>query len=155
MMRSSALIGILVAAGCGYSAGGLLEYESVFVDIFDNVDERRTHEFELTRAVNRELQMRGVRVNDPAAPVKVRGRILEITEPSVVEGSGDVVVVGAVSFKLEVTVVNRESGKEISKSEKVESATFSSGRLESRETARRKVIDRLAEWVVTRLEKDW
>lgn len=155
MTRMPALIVVLAAAGCAYTAGDLIEHESVVVRIFDNIDERRTHEFELTRAVNRELAARGVRVNDPEAAVELRGRILEITEPSVVEGSGDVVVVGAVSFRLEVALVNRASGKEISKAEKVETASFSSGRSESRETARREVYDRLARWVVTRLEKDW
>ena len=155
MTRMPALVVLLAAAGCAYTAGDLIEHESVVVRIFDNIDERRTHEFELTRAVNRELAARGVRVNDPEAAVELRGRILEITEPTLVENPGDVPIVGAVSFRLAVTLLNRSSGKEISKSEKVETASFSSGRSESRETARREVYDRLARWVVTRLEKDW
>jgi len=155
MIRILAPILVLAVAGCAYTAGDLIEHEAVIVKIIDNVDERRTHEFELTRAVNRELAARGVRVNDPDAGVELRGRILEITEPSVVEGTGDVVVVGAVAFRLEVTLLDRGTGKEISKSEKIETASFSSGRSETRETARREVYDRLARWVVTRLEKDW
>lgn len=146
--------GAAVVSGCGYSFGGLIEHESVSLPIFDNVSERREHEFSLHRAVSHEFQAQGVRI-DSSAPVELRGRILDITEPALVEGTGDVVVVGAVSFKLEVTLVNRGTGREISKRVLEESASFSSGRSESRETARQEVIDRLARRVVRELEKDW
>ena len=142
-------------AGCGYSVGGLIEHESVFVEFFGNDDERRTHEFELTRAVNRELQARGVRVNDAAAPVLLKGKILEITEPSVVEGQSDETIVGSVSFRIEVALVSRSTGRQISKRVVDESATFSTIRLQNRDTARRKVIDSLARRVATFLEKDF
>ncbi|MBI4566048.1 MAG: hypothetical protein HY716_15280 [Planctomycetes bacterium] len=145
----------LAAAGCVYVPGELLEHREVLVRIFDNVDERRTHEFDLTRSVMRELAARGVHVNTAEAPVELRGTIRLITAPSVVEGAGDVVVVGAVSFQLDVELVQRGTKKVLSRAQRTESASFSTARGESRETARQEVFDRLARWVVTRLEKDW
>lgn len=145
----------VAVAGCGYRVGGLVEHESVRLPMFDSLSERRTHEFDLHRAVSRELQAQGVRVNDPAASVEMRGKILDITEPSVVEGTSDVVVVGSVLFRLEVTLVSTATGRELSKRVLEESASFSSGRSESRDTARQEVIARLARRVVTLLWKDW
>ena len=142
-------------AGCGYSVGGMVEHESIYVPIFDTMSERRGAEFELRRATADELAKNGVRVNDATAPVELRALILDITEPSVVEGTGDVVVVGAVKFKVEVTLLSRPEGKVISKRVLEESASFSSGRSETRDTARREVITRLARRVVTLLWKDW
>ncbi|HTF56001.1 MAG TPA: hypothetical protein VK661_01920 [Planctomycetota bacterium] len=154
-MRTFAWIAAAALAGCGYSAGGLIEHESVFLPTFDNLDERRTFEFDLTRAVGRELAARGVRVNAPDAPIELRGKILKITEPTLVENPGDVPIVGSVSFKIEVALVSRSTGRELSKKEREETASFSSGRFETRETARQEVIKKLASWVVTLVEKDW
>jgi len=154
-MRTFAWIAAATLAGCGYSAGGLIEHESVKVHPFDNLDERRTHEFDLTRAVDRALAARGVRVNDPDAPIELRGKILKITEPTLVENPGDVPIVGAVTFRIEVTLVSSATGRELSKKEREETASFSTGRFETRDTARQEVIKKLADWVVTLVEKDW
>jgi outer membrane lipopolysaccharide assembly protein LptE/RlpB len=142
-------------AGCGYQVGGLVEHESIYVPIFDIKSERRGAEFDLLRATADELQKNGVRVNDQSAPVELKGMILDITEPSRVEGEGDVVVVGAVAFKVEITLVSRPGGQVISKRVLEESASYSSARSETRDTARREVITRLARRVVTLLWKDW
>jgi len=150
-----ALAALVFAAGCGYSSGELREHGAVRLAIFDNVDERRTHEFDLTRSVARELSARGVRVNGSGASVELRGTLLAVTEPSVVEGQKDVVVVGAVSFKLQVVLVDVATGRELRRSERTETASFSTARAESRETARQEVFDRLADWAVRNLEKDW
>ncbi len=40
---------------CGYQVGGLYPERDVRVETFDNTSERRTHEFELTGSVIREL----------------------------------------------------------------------------------------------------
>jgi hypothetical protein len=144
----------VVGAGCGYSANQLMAHRSVKLNIFDNIDERRTQEFDLTRAVARELQEHNIRLNGSDATAIVEGTIESITAPSVVEGKSDVVVVGAVTYKIQV-VVKDMGGREISRREKVESATFATDRQESRETARQEVFDRLARWVASNLEKDW
>jgi hypothetical protein len=140
-------------AGCGYSVGGLVGPELVSLPLFDSLSERREHEFSLHRAVSRELQTRGVRI-DSSATLEMRGKILDITEPVVVEGADDVVVVGAVEFRVEITLISRPEGREIMKRVLEEKAPFSTGRLETRETARQAVIDRLARRVVSLLEKE-
>ena len=153
-MKVLTLAAASLVAGCGYSVGGLVEHRSVYLPIFGSESERRGHEFDLHRAVRRELTARGVRVNDPSATVELRGKILDITEPAVVEGSGDVVVVGSVSFSFQVELVGRSDGKPISRQVIQESASFTSQRSESPETARQEVIDRIARRVVTMLEKE-
>jgi hypothetical protein len=154
-VRGCAVGAVLVLAGCGYSAGGLYEHRAVRVRVFDNLDERRAHEFDLTQAVVRQLQADGVRVNTPDAAVELLGTIQEITQPTAVEGKKDVVVVGSVAFRLSIVLRDAKSGKDLKTEEKTESVTFSSARAESLETARQEVFDRLARWVATRLEKDW
>ncbi len=64
-------------------------------------------------------------------------------------------IVGSVSFRIEVALVSRATGRELSKKEREETASFSTGRFETRETARQEVIKKLASWVVTLVEKDW
>ena len=142
-------------SGCGYAAGGLYEHTSVRVRMMDNRTERRTHEFDLTQAVVRELQADGIRVNARDAAVELSGSIEEISQPIAVEGAQDVVVVGSLAFRLSIVLRDIASGKELRREERVESATFSSARAETQETARRQVFDRLARWVATRLERDW
>jgi hypothetical protein len=142
------------AAGCGYSVGGLIARDTaVSLPHFDNLSERREHEFSLHRAVARELQARGVKI-DEAAPLVMRGKILDITEPVRVEGESDQPIVAAVSYRVEITLVNRSDGREISKQVLEEAVSFSQGRLENSETARQAVIDRLARRVVSLLEKE-
>jgi hypothetical protein len=141
-------------AGCGYSVGGLIEHRSVHLPIFGSHSERRGFEFELHRAVSRELSAQGVRVNDPAATVELRGMIVDVTEPVAVEGGDDEVLVGSVAFKIEVTLIGRPGGREIWKRGLEEQAAFSTQRLQTRETARQAVIDRLARRVAGLLEKE-
>lgn len=140
-------------AGCGYSVGGLIGQDMVSLPLFDSLSERREHEFSLHRAVSRELQTRGVRI-DSSATLEMRGKILDITEPVVVEGADDEVVVGAVEFRVEITLISRPEGREIMKRILVEKSPFSTDRFETRETARQAVLDRLARRVVSLLEKE-
>ena len=154
-MRRTVGLSVLLLSSCGYSAGGLYEHRAVKVGLFDNKDERRLHEFDLTRAVVRELQADGIRVNSSDAKVEVHGAIQEITQPTAVEGKQDVVVVGTVAFRLQVVLRDLASGKDLKTEERVESASFSTARGESLETARQEAFERLARWVASRLERDW
>ena len=152
-----ALLGSALAllGGCGYVAGGLYEFDAVRVRIVDNRSERRTHEFDLTQAIVRQLQSDGIRVNGRDATVELSGTIEDIAQPAAVEGAQDVVVVGAIVFRLSVVLKDISSGRELRRGERIESATFSSARAETSETARQQVFDRLARWVATRLEGEW
>jgi len=146
----------VLAASCGYQVGGLYApyREGVRVEIFDNLSERRTHEFELTRIVTRELASRGIRVNVPGAPYTLTGRIRDLRTPTVVEGRADETLVGSLSVQVEIEL--SDSREELLwKDAKVETVRWAALRGESPETARREAFDRLARWILTRFEKEW
>lgn len=154
-MRAAVLLGLLSLASCGYEIGALYAIRDVRVDIFDNKSERRTHEIDLTSAVCQELLARGIRVNHPGAPCTLRGTILDIRTPAVVdERNTDDILVGSLYFTLEIRLLGA-NGQEIWRDKRSESASFTRERGETFETARQKVFDRLARWVVTHFEKDW
>lgn len=146
----------VLAASCGYEFGGLYApyRQGVRVVIFDNRTERRLHEFELTRRVTREMAARGIRVNVPGAPYTLTGRIQDLRTPSVVEGRTDEVLVGSLSVRLEIELSDGR-GEILWKDSKVETVSWSGGRGESPDTARREVFDRLARWILTHFEKEW
>lgn len=145
---------LLLAAGCGYSVGpdALYAHRSVRVVVADNVTERRTHEFDLTQVVIRQLQAAGLRVNADDATARVLLTIADIREPTLVEGALDVVTVASVSFRVQLTLVDVATGRETQVGEHAESATV---RGQTRDTARAEVFDRLARWVASKLEKEW
>jgi hypothetical protein len=153
--RLPLLLLALAASSCGYEVGNLYEIRDVKVDIFDNSSERRTHEFDLTDAVVREMAARGIRVNARDAAYTLKGRILDIRTPSVVDQKNtDQVVVGSLLFSLEIRLIDAH-GTELWKDVRNETSSFTTARGESFETARQKVFDRLARWVVAHLEKQW
>lgn len=154
-MRFPAILVLGLTASCGYSAGGLYDHRAVRVTIFDNVDERRGHEFDLTQAVHRELQGAGIRVNSPDASVELTGKILGLATPAAVEGKTDEVIVGSVVLRVEVVLSDRASGRELRRAEQSIGVNFSSARAESTETARQEAFDRIARWVLTLLEREW
>ena len=155
MIRRPALLLALACSSCGYEIGNLYEVRDVKVDIFENNSERRTHEFDLTDAVVHEISARGIRVNARDAAYTLKGRILDIRTPSVVDQKNtDQVVVGSLMFSLEIRLIDAH-GNEVWKDTKAESASFTLARGESFESARQKVFDRLARWVVAHLEKQW
>ena len=155
MIRRLSLLLALTGFSCGYEIGNLYEIRDVKVDIFENNSERRTQEFDLTDAVVHEISARGIRVNARDAAYTLKGRILDIRTPSVVDQKNtDQVVVGSLMFSLEIRLIDA-NGNELWKDHRNESASFTAARGESFETARQKVFDRLARWVVAHLEKQW
>lgn len=145
---------LLALSACGYQVGGLYEIRDVKVEVFDNVSERRTFEFDLTAAVVQEMTARGIRVNRSGAPVTLKGRIEDIrTPPLVDQAKTDQVLVGSLHYKLEILLIDA-SGKE-RKDSRIENVSYTPSRGESVESARREMVDRLARWVVTHFEKEW
>jgi hypothetical protein len=80
------------------------------LDVFDTTSERREHEFDFSLRLARELQTHGVEVNAPHATHVLRGRIVRVEEPRVVEGRLEEPVVGSFRIDLEFQVVNLASG---------------------------------------------
>lgn len=153
--RAPAALLCTLLSACGYELGGLYPDRDVRVETFDNVSERRTHEFELTGSVVRNLVSRGFRVNGSDAPLVLRGRILDMRTPSVVDQvDTDQLLVGSLTVRLEISLHGAD-GREIWRDERLERVSFTPSRAEGFETARREAFDRLSRWVVTHFEKDW
>ena len=146
---------ILLAAGCGYEAGGLYPEREVAVRTFDNVSERRTEELDLTNAVVHEMTTRGFRVNRSGAPLTLKARILDVRTPSLVDQRDtDQTLVSSVLVRVEAVLLDAE-GKERWREERVERVSFTPTRSESFLTARQEAYDRLARWIVTKFEREW
>ncbi|GEM_PF-1852424 len=142
-------------SGCGYRVGGLVQHRRIKLSVLDNATERRTHEFDLTGTLARELVGAGIAVNSPEAEVELRGRISDFREPTVVTTGADEVLISSVSIELELFLVRIRDGVVLWKDARRESASFATPRAESRETARQEVFQRLARWALTKLEEDW
>ena len=155
MIRRLSLLLALAGASCGYEVGNLYEIRDVKVDVFENISERRTHEFDLTDAVVHEIASRGIRVNARDAAYTLKGKIIDIrTPPLVSQKNTDQTIVGSLLFSVEIRLIDA-NGNEVWKDHRSESSLFTEARGESFETARQKVFDRLARWVVAHLEKQW
>ena len=103
----------------------------------------------------RELIARGFRVNAAGAPLVLRGRILDMRTPSVVDQvDTDQLLVGSLTVRLEITL-SEADGRERWRGERLERVTFTPSRAEGFETARREAFDRLTRWVVSHFEKEW
>ena len=157
-MSRFALFGVLCfGVGCGYAIGhdALYQVRSVEMRILYTRSERRLHEFELSQAVSRELLGSGIRVNSPSAKHVLTGRIEAFEQPVLVVDANDVPLVGSVSVRLRIQLTEKNKKEPIVEEVRTESAGFTNQRNESAETARREVFDRLARWVVTKLERRW
>lgn len=151
-------LGPLLALGlfsCGYEIGNLYEIRDVKVDVFDNQSERRTQEFDLTYSIVHEISARGIRVNAKDAAYTLKGRILDIRTPSLVDlKNTDQILVGSLTMTLEIRLIDA-NGSELWKDVRTEGSSISAQRGETFESARQKIFDRLARWVVSHLEKEW
>jgi len=155
VIRRLSLLLALAGSSCGYEVGNLYEIRDVKVDIFENNSEWRTHEFDLTNAVVHEIASRGIRVNAKDAAYTLQGKITDIrTPPLVNQKNTDQTIVGSLLFSVEIRLIDA-NGNEVWKDHRIETASFTESRGESFETARQKVFDRLARWVVSHLEKQW
>ena len=155
MIRRLAPLLSFALFSCGYEVGNLYEIRDVKVDMFENISERRTQEFDLTYAVSQEITARGIRVNARDAAYTLKGRILDIRTPSLVDQKNtDQVLVGSLTMTLEIRLIDA-NGTELWKDVRTEASSITAQRGETFESARQRVFDRLARWTVSHLEKDW
>lgn len=153
-MRSLAPV-VLLLFGCNYRIGSLHPFRSVAVPIFDNRTERRDHEFDLTRQVIRELSRQGIHV-DPNSEHELRGEIVDIQQPVIVDDRLDNPRVSSFVMRVQFRLIPRkEPEKPIFASVATESATFSVLRGQSLESARSEVLDRLSKSIVSKFERQW
>jgi len=155
VIRRLAPLLALAFSSCGYEIGNLYEIRDVKVDVFDNISERRTHEFDLTDSIVHEISSRGIRVNARDAAYTLKGKILDIRTPALVDlKNTDQILVGSLSMTLEIKLID-SNGTEIWKDTRTENSSITAQRGETFESARQRIFDRLARWVVSHLEKEW
>ena len=149
------LLPFLLFSSCGYHVGDLYEVKRLRLNLLDNTVERRTHEFDLSAVLAREIAGAGICLNPADATHELTGTIEKFREPALVETGKDVVLVGSISVTMRLRLTVRATGRILVDEQRTETASFSTDRGESRESAREEVFDRLARWVLTKLEKDW
>lgn len=154
-MKRALFIGMILMSACGYRSRGTYAYSRLEVPIFENNSDRRLHEFELTETVVREMQSNGLIVNDTNSPYLLKGKIVKITEPRVVEGTTSRVLVSSESVTFDLEVIERATGKSVVNQRIIESAPFSTNRGQTADTTRREVFDRIAKRVVQALAAGW
>lgn len=154
-----ALSALVLAAGCGYSTDRLAmpEAKSIAVPVFDNLTFRRGHEFALTEAVVKQIQARTPYrvVGRDEADLVLSGVIEDYRLPAVISGRRDVLIQSTVSIRIRITVTDRRTGKVVRTAVGTEHADLVGQRGEGEGTASVEAYERLARWVVTRLEPSW
>lgn len=162
LLRASILLAAAAAflsGGCGYRAGAVYnaKYKTLAIPMFENKTRWRGQEFELTQTVSDTILARTPYRLAPAdsADLLLRGEISEFKTPMAVENSLDIPIQSVLQFKCKITLTDRLSGKVIYTNERNETAPITPARGESAESARRRVFEHTARWVVTCLENPW
>ncbi len=144
--------------GCGYAAGYRLP-EGVYrlaVPIFENktFPLRREVEYDLTRALRQELELRSDArlVPRKRADAVLEGTVLSFTEEVLTEGRLDTVQESSVSMRVGIRLVRTSDGSAIFEREISDSASFSVLRGETVADARQEAINEIAERIVAELE---
>ncbi len=153
-MKLSRTLLFILLLGCGYKIYQPIQYRLVSIPIFENSSDRRANEFELTNLVIKELQLRGVKISE-TAPHILRCEITNISEPILVMGSKDVLLVGSYSIKLKVQLIERSSQKPIATEEIYYQAPFSTLQGKTLESARQEAMTNVAHTITTKLESKW
>ncbi|MCA8960941.1 MAG: LptE family protein [Planctomycetes bacterium] len=159
MMRGVCGIGLLVAClGCGYSFGYRLPdgVRTLSVPTFDNqtFPLRREVEFDLTRAVRRELLLGTDAdvVNGDRADAVLHGTIRRFDERVLSEGRSDVVQESSILVEVRVKLVKSVDGSVLFDQVISDHAAFSVVAGETVDDARREAINEIAERLVAELE---
>lgn len=145
-------------AGCGYSPGFQLPrgVQKISVPVFRNetIPFRRDIEFELSRAVKRELQLRtdARLVSEESADAVLRGSILEFRQGVLVEGSeGSIQEVGIV-VRVALRLMRTRDQRLLLERVVEDMASFSGTAGESLEDARSEAVEEIARRLVAELE---
>jgi hypothetical protein len=155
----------LLIGGCAYRMGNGFESEiqSVYVPIFESQSDRRGLEFQLTEAVQKQIQLRTpFRVVDqPAADTQLIGKILNTRKRVLTETKNDDPRELQFSLTVQVRWENLKTGEvlaekrvPISQSEiqLIQNAEFAPEVGQSLATAYQQVMDRMAREIVDLME---
>lgn len=162
-----ALLGCLalLSTGCGYRMGNGFEPEiqSVYVPIFKSQSDRRGLEFQLTEAVQKEIQLRTpFRVVDqPSADTQLIGKIVNTRKRVLGETKNDDPRELQMSLTVEVRWENLKTGEVLAEKrvpisqneiQLIQNAEFAPEVGQSLATAYQQVMDRMAREIVDLME---
>ncbi len=151
------ILGVFALTSCGYSTGSMMPsgVDRVAVDVFGNDTYYREIEFQLTRELTSELRQR--------APLKITrrrnadavltGRIINVTRPTLVETTGNLVSEQAVIVQAQVELRRLSDDKILASFKIANRAEFVVERGESLQTAFDESLRDLAEDIVNQLER--
>ena len=155
----------LVISGCGYRMGNGFEPEiqSVYVPIFTSQSDRRGLEFQLTEAVQKQIQLRTpFRVVDqPAADTQLIGKIVNTRKRVLGETKNDDPRELKMSLTVEVRWENLKTGEVLAEKRVpisqheillIQNAEFAPEVGQSLATAYQQVMDRMAREIVDLME---
>ena len=155
----------LVCSGCGYTLGYHMPegVRTIAVPVFANetFPLRREVEYDVTRAVRRELEVRSdVRLTDSErADAVLEGTVVAFRQAVLTEKGGDAREDGrddaaesSIHVTVQVRLVRSRDGEVLFDRRISDHATFSSLRGETIDDARNQAIDEIAERVVADLE---
>jgi hypothetical protein len=163
----SALL-MLAGSGCGYMLGGVYDPEirSVYVPIFESEDYRRGYEFELTEAVQKEIQKRSHfrLVKQPQADTRLIGRIVAIRKDQLTQTGNNDSRQLQVQMAVEVSWEDMRSGRILAEETLpvpvefvpvVSQASFAPEIGQSLATGKQQAFEKMARKIAEMMETPW
>ncbi len=166
MNRTWPLLALLLA-GCGYVVGSPFrpDVRSVAVPIFQNDTFRKGVEFQLTEAVQKEMQQRGLQIaEEPYADTRLTGKIVEIQKQVLTESAFDDPRQLQLQYAVVIQWEDLRTGRYLAEQKILlppeDTAFFGQGQFapevgQSLATAKEEVVQRIARQIVNRMEMPW
>ncbi|MEE2889244.1 MAG: LPS assembly lipoprotein LptE [Planctomycetota bacterium] len=158
MKRILMLLLLSWLVGCGYSPGYRLPrgVQKISVPVFRNetIPFRRDIEFELSRAVKRELQLRSDArlVSEQDADAVLRGTVLEFRQGVLVEGSDGAIQEVGIVVRVALSLVRTRDQRVLLERVVEDMASFSSSAGEAIEDSQAEAVGEIARRLVAELE---
>jgi hypothetical protein len=158
----------ILVAGCGYNIGAPFqaEIQSVHVPIFKSTSYRRNLEYQLTEAVQKEIQKQShfKVVKEPQADTRLTGHIIDVRKERLGENGYDDPRELQMQFSVEVTWEDLRTGQILMQNRipispesvrLLSTADFAPELGQSQATATQDAIDRMARQIVQMMETPW
>jgi hypothetical protein len=168
LVSSGLFLGLMALAGCGYNVGAPFspEIRSVHVPIFKSASNRRFLEYQLTEAVQKQIQQRSHfrLVKDEVADTRLTGKIIDLRKNALGQTRNSDARELQVNLQVEVTWEDVRTGQILQQQrvalppellQLAAQAEFAPEVGQSLATADQTAIDRLARNIVDMMEVPW
>jgi hypothetical protein len=168
VIRHSAQLILVFAAGCGYQVGAPFspEIRSVHVKLFQSSSSRRFLEYQLTESVQKQIQQRSHMrlVKEEDADTRLSGRIIDLRKTALGQTENSDARELQVNLQVEITWEDLRTGKILQQQrvplppemlQLAAQAEYAPEVGQSLATGDQTVIDRLARNIVDMMEMPW